>query len=134
MRIFKLIRIARLADGVFGVLLDDGVPFCVTLERPWLDNRRNVSCIPEGEHLCRRVNSPKFGNTFEVTDVPFRSHILFHKGNLKEDTHGCILVGEQYEPLNLMNAVLASGRAFQEFLYRADDIDSFVLKIESHKE
>lgn len=134
MKKLKLIRIAYLSDGTFGVLLDDGVPFCVTLERPWLNNRRNVSCIPDGEYLCKRVDSSKFGDTFEVIDVPGRSHILFHKGNLKEDTHGCILVGEQYEPLNFANAVLASGKAFQEFLYRTDDIDSFVLKIESHKE
>ncbi len=117
----------------FGVLLDEKIPFCLTLERPWLENRRSVSCIPEGGYLCKRVNSPKFGDTFEVTNVPERSHILFHKGNFFDDTHGCILTGEQYEQLAGQNAIIASGKAFKEFMDRLDGINEFVLIIESHK-
>ena len=130
MRFFKLIRVASLADGTFGVLLDDNVPFCVTLERPWKDNQRNISCIPKGGYICKRIMSPKFGDTFEVQLVPDRSHILFHKGNLKEDTHGCIILGEMFEPLNEQNAVLSSGKAFKEFKWRTVDKDFFTLKIE----
>jgi len=133
-RNFRLIRIAYLEKATFGVLLDEGVPFCVTLERPWLENKRNVSCIPEGYYLGRRIQSPRFGDTFEIVEVPNRSHILFHKGNLADDTHGCVLVGEQYEPLGGENAVLASGKAFAEFKRRTDGIDNFFLRIESHKQ
>lgn len=132
-RKFRLIRISYLEKLTFGVLLDNKTPFCVTLEQPWIENRRNVSCIPEGQYACKRVYSRKFGDTFEVMDVPERSHILFHKGNLADDTHGCILVGEQYEPLGGENAVLASGKAFREFKDRTKDIDRFILSIESHK-
>ena len=113
-----LTRVSYTKHGTFGVLLDKGIPFCVTLERPWLDNRRNVSCIPFGIYTCKRIISPKFGDTFEVLNVPGRSHILFHKGNLQEDTHGCILVGEYFDPLNNEPAILASGKAFQEFRAR----------------
>ena len=132
-RNFRLIRISYLDQMTFGVLLAGKVPFCLTLERPWLENKRSISCIPEGHYLCKRVNSPKFGDTFEVTNVPERSHILFHKGNLSQDTHGCILVGEQYEPLNGEDAILASGKAFKEFHSRLDDVDEFILFIESHR-
>jgi hypothetical protein len=111
------------------VLLDEDLPFCVTLEREWLDNRRNISCIPEGTYICKRVISPKFGETFEVVDVPGRSHILFHKGNIKDDTHGCIIVGELFDPLNGENAVLSSGKAFQEFLSRLENNEAFTLTI-----
>ena len=130
---FRLIRISQTDDATFGVLLDEGIPFCVTLERPWLQNKRSVSCIPEGFYICERVRSPKFGNTFEIKDVPGRSHILFHKGNLSDDTHGCVLVGEQYEPLGGENAILASGKAFSEFKERTDGIKGILLQIESHK-
>ena len=130
---FKLIRISHTNNATFGVLLDENIPFCVTLERPWLENKRSISCIPEGFYICERVQSPKFGDTFEIKDVPGRSHILFHKGNLSDDTHGCVLVGEQYEPLGRENAILASGKAFSEFKERTDGIKGILLQIESHK-
>lgn len=131
-KLFRLIRIAHLDQSTFGVLLDNKTPFCLTLERPWLDNKRSISCIPEGYYICHRVASPKFGDTFEVTEVKERSHILFHKGNISEDTHGCIILGEQYEPLGEENAVLASGKAFKEFKDKLKDVDQFILAIESH--
>ena len=131
---FKLIRISHTANETFGVLLEEDIPFCVTLERPWLGNIKSVSCIPKGFYVCKRIQSPKFGNTFEIENVPSRSHILFHKGNLSDDTHGCVLVGEQFEPLRGENAVLASGKAFAEFKRRTDDIDIFILSIESHNQ
>lgn len=131
---FRLIRIAYLDKSTFGVLLQNKTPFCLTLERPWLENKRNVSCIPEGTYICHRVKSPKFGDTFEVTEVPERSHILFHSGNIVEDTHGCIVTGEQYEKLGGENAVLASGKAFREFKNKLKGIDQFILTIESHKQ
>ena len=41
-----------------------------------------------------RRNSPKFGpNTWEVCDVPDRTHILFHAGNRASDVQGCIAPG-----------------------------------------
>ena len=129
MKIFKLIRIAYIEDGTFGILIDGTIPFCLTLERPWLNNQRNVSCIPKGSYMCQRIVSLRFGDTFEIMDVPGRSHILFHKGNLKDDSHGCVILGEQFEPIDGKNAVLASGKAFQEFKDRLKDIEYFKLEI-----
>lgn len=43
-----------------------------------------------------KVNSPKFGKTWEIFKVPNRSEILFHVGNHPQDTHGCILLGRVF--------------------------------------
>ena len=122
-------RIALTERGTFGVLLHKRVPFALTLEREWKNNQPNISCIPAGEYECKRVRSPKFGNTFEVTNVPGRSHILFHKGNLQEDSYGCILVGGQYGNLRGKPGVLASRRGFSEFLAELAGVDFFQLTI-----
>lgn len=129
MKHFYLYRVAHNQDGTFGVLVDNNVSFCLTLERPWLNNQKNVSCIPKGIYMCRRVESPRFGETFQVLDVPKRSHILFHKGNIDDDSHGCILVGEEYGILGESNAILSSGRAFKEFLARLEGENDFLLTI-----
>jgi hypothetical protein len=76
-----------------------------TLELPYLENQKEISCIPTGEYIVNRVTSPKFGVTYLLDDVPNRSSILIHSGNyasgLKKDTSGCILVGLRYEDINL---------------------------------
>lgn len=79
--------------GTLGELILDGKIICQTLERPWKDNAPEISCIPTGEYLCKRINSPKFGETFEITDVPNRTHILMHSGNYVTDSIGCVLLG-----------------------------------------
>jgi len=133
-RFFKLIRVASLSDSTFGVLIDDDVPFCVTVERPWLDNERGKSCIPDGAYVCKRIDSPKFGDTFEVQKVKGRSHILFHKGNISDDSHGCIIIGEQFgNPVLGEKALFSSGVAFKEFKWRTKDKNFFTLKIETHR-
>lgn len=128
-RYFTIIRSPSTDDGTFGMMLDGVTSFCLTLEREWLDNKIGESCIPDKEYICRRVNSPKFGNTFEVCGVLNRTAILFHKGNLMDDSHGCIILGEQFEPFNSRNAVLSSGKAFSEFIERTNGIDEFKLSI-----
>ena len=125
----KLIRVASNQTAVYGVLLQGDIPFAVTVERPWLDNRKGESCIPAGEYQCKRVNSPKFGNTFEVTGVPGRDAILFHRGNLADDSHGCILVGEQFNAVLGRPGITASKEGFGEFLTITSLTDSFLLEI-----
>lgn len=129
MRIFNLIRITEINDGTFGVLLDDKVPFALTIERRWLNNEKGISCIPVGSYICLRVTSPKFGNTFEVMAVPGRSEILFHQGNVDDDSHGCIIIGEQFEFLGSKVAVISSAKGFSEFLDRTKLLVSFSLNI-----
>lgn len=129
-----LTRVPSSKFGTFGMLRVDSVPFAVTLERRWENNRPSVngipgSCIPLGKYTCKRVKSPKFGDTFEVTGVPNRSKILFHKGNLDDDSHGCILVGEQFALVKNEPGIIASAAGFEEFLAIQKGVKSFQLII-----
>ena len=125
----KLVRVSRGDTATYGVLLQGVIPFAVTLERPWLDNKPNESCIPAGQYVCSRVESPHFGNTFEVTNVPGRSHILFHKGNVSTESEGCILVGEAFNQVLGKPGITQSGEGFAEFLSLLRMTERFPLEI-----
>ena len=130
MRKLKLVRIAFIPDGTFGILFDyDNSIICLTLEREWRNNERNISCIPRGEYVCKRIESPKFGSTFEICDVPGRSHILFHSGNIEDDTHGCIITGKRIRMFKNKVAVLLSRIAFKRFMRILNPDDYFKLEI-----
>ena len=135
MKVLTIKRIALNPDSTLGVMLEDTIPFCLTLELPWKDNKPNESCIPKGEYLCNRVTKIKHGVCFEVFDVPNRTDILIHKGNFPTDSRGCIVLGEQFEEAlspaadKVVTAVLASGQAYHEFMMRLDKQDQFKLVI-----
>ena len=71
-----------------------------TLELPWRNNERSISCIPEGTYKTIKHKSPKFGNSFWLQDVQNRSEILIHRGNFTRDTRGCILPGLQLKDID----------------------------------
>lgn len=136
-------RVAENPDGTFGVLLLDNTPFAVTLEDRWKGNASNISCIPSGDYKAVRCryskeydyqDSPKFGDTFVIENVPGRSKILFHKGNRDEDTRGCILVAEQFGKLWNNTAILQSKEGFDEFMALMQDVNEFYFTIlDTHK-
>lgn len=78
-------------DGTNGKLKCEGKLICYTIELPWRQNERNVSCIPEGKYRIRKRYSRKFQWHLEIIGVTNRSWILFHPANhaLKE-LNGCI--------------------------------------------
>jgi len=115
--------------GTFGVLRLDGRVFCLTLEPPDRGNAVGVSCVPVGRYPCRRVRSPRFGDTFEVSGVTGRTHILFHRGNVAADTSGCVLLGSCFGVVGGVRGVLDSGRAFAAFMDRFAGQDRFELSI-----
>ncbi|WP_319582887.1 DUF5675 family protein [uncultured Pseudodesulfovibrio sp.] len=129
MKKVDIIRLEKSEEGTFGVLRLDGRVQCVTLEPPDRDNRVGKSCIPAGTYACRRVDSPTFGPTFEVADVPGRTAILFHQGNVARDTHGCILLGSRFGRLGSERGVLDSRSAFREFLSDCADAQTFQFTI-----
>ena len=73
---------------------------CYTLELPWNDNKKQISCIPKGEYNVEKRQSTKYKNHFHVLDVPNRSYILIHQGNYNWHTKGCILVGKTLTDIN----------------------------------
>ena len=97
-----------------------------TLEKPWKDNQRNISCIPHGVYKIRDYTSLKYKSVFEICNVPNRSKILFHVGNYENETQGCILpgLGTQYYGNQLM--VTRSGdamRALKELIKEDMELD-----------
>lgn len=137
---WKLLRLADGPDGTIGILeTHHGVTFYV-LEEEDQQNRPNISRIPAGTYTCRRDRYHKGGyETFEVTAVPGRSRILFHRGNTEEDSAGCLLIGNGVGVLNVRDedtgvmrrklAVTASASAFERFMENLRGVQSFTLRI-----
>jgi len=108
-------RLTTSDQGTFGVLIINNKPCFTTLELPWNNNQRNISCIPLGVYHAVKMFSEKFQKTvFVLEDVPGRDLIEFHIGNKIEDTEGCILLGMQYSLVE--NAIVVSRLAFNEFM------------------
>jgi hypothetical protein len=112
-----------------------------SLELPWRDNTRRMSCIPTGNYLCNLVNSPKFGRCYNVANVSGRSAILIHSANFAGDTnkgfdthlHGCIapfkVLGLLKNSKNVQQlAGLVSRPTLNEFMSWASG-DTLVLEI-----
>lgn len=73
---------------------------CKTLELPWLNNKKQKSCIPKGTYTVVTRKSPKYGSHFHVINVDNRDMILIHSGNYFTDILGCILVGDSLKEIN----------------------------------
>lgn len=130
-----LYRLARGDHGTQGMLHYDEQRFH-TLELPWRNNYKNMSCIPKGNYQCEVRVSPRFGLVYWVKDVPNRNFILIHSGNWAGDTskgfkshvNGCILLGLQRGTLQGQLAVLNSRLAVTKFMREMEN-EPFVLKI-----
>ena len=83
-------RIDMTLAGTIGKLLVDGEFVCFTVELPWRNNARDVSCIPAGQYDLRYYDSPTKGSKLHVTGVRNRSYILFHPANYQHECRGCI--------------------------------------------
>lgn len=119
----ELLRVGGRSGETQGVLRAHGIVFAVTLEPP---DYGPHPCIPADSYLCKRVDSPKFGKgVWEVTGVPGREHILFHKGNRTEDTLGCILVGEKF----VGEAIGESKEGYDEFMSMTNGLTEFWLSV-----
>lgn len=129
MKRLRLVRVAEHSNATFGVLTVNDVPEFVTVEDLWRSNERMVSCIPVGTYSVRPKDSPKFGTTWQVMDVPGRDYILFHAGNTHRDTNGCILVGMQFGKMKDESAILGSRTAFANFLRLMRDIPEAKLEV-----
>lgn len=61
-----------------------------TVELAWNGNRRNTSCIPEGEYIADFETHQKFGECYRLQDVEGRDGILIHVANKRTQLRGCI--------------------------------------------
>ena len=122
-RIVNLCRLKRSDQGTRGMLFY-GDFNCQTLELPWRENKRSISCIPAGEYPVEIRMSPKYGQIYWVKDVKDRTFILIHSGNWAGDTskgykthvNGCILLGQRRGLLSGQWAVLNSRITVKRFM------------------
>jgi hypothetical protein len=100
-RVLRTIDNGKQTNGVLYVEKDNKILFeCYTLELPWKDNQRRVSCIPQGTYKAVKHRSPKFGNSIWIKDVPNRSEILIHPANYVRQLLGCIAVGKDLRDID----------------------------------
>ena len=127
-----LIRNTFSKKSTVGELFLNGERICDTLENPWVDNQRNISCIPEGVYPVR-LRLPRESATRDylhllVQEVPNRDWILFHRGNTAKDTSGCILVGLGTEQDVVHNSVLAMDLLIKEVIHLGGENINLIIK------
>ena len=115
-----IIRDTFTEKSTLGRLFVNGEEFCDTLELPYRDNQRSISCIPAGEYKVRlrlaRESATRNYLHLLVQDVPNRTYILFHRGNTAKDTRGCILGGLGSQPDFVQNSTLAMDLLMKEII------------------
>jgi hypothetical protein len=92
---------------------------CFSLELPWKDNERNISCIPDGRYPIVPRFSERFKNHLHILNVPSRDLILIHEANFVHQLRGCIAVGDTRLDMNgdglkdLTNSVRTKNRLLE---------------------
>jgi hypothetical protein len=128
----ELKTVAVRPDGCYSVLLWDGRPFAVSVERTFDQGeaRHGKSVvIPNGRLRC----TPDFYNrggyaTYQI-HVEGHTDVLFHKGNLETHSLGCVIVGESFGQLSGKTAVLDSKGGFEEFIRLTGGVPEFYMEV-----
>ncbi len=127
-----IIRDTFTENSTIGKLFINGEFFCDTLENPYINNERNISCIPAGQYKVRlrlaRESATRDYLHLLVQEVPSRSYILFHRGNTAKDTRGCILVGQNREQDRVNNSRLAMDLIVKEILNLGGENINLIIK------
>ncbi len=93
-------------SGTNGKILAQGRLITYTIELPWKDNLKQVSCIPEGRYELVKRWSPKFNRHLQIMNVSRRSNILIHPANdALHELKGCIA------PVSLITGVGKGSRS-----------------------
>ena len=105
----QLIRDKDTGNETLGRLYSEGEFLCYTIERPWLNNERRVSCIPTGTYT---LTTKEYGRFYEKYKLPIpilggtepRSEILIHPANYARELAGCIGVGNLQTDVSVLNS------------------------------
>lgn len=97
------------------------------LERPWLNNMRNESCIAPGRYIAIRDTEGRH-RLYRVMEVAGRTDIEMHDGVYPTHSDGCLLIGRAFDnEYNLIDSSLACSSFLAEM-----GNESFVLDIRSY--
>ena len=75
-----LYRLTSSDKGTQGVFIFNNSVVCYSLELPWRNNAREISCIPAGLYPISKEIHPRFASVFRLSSVPARAGILIHPG------------------------------------------------------
>jgi hypothetical protein len=129
-----------LPTETLGSLYFNGKLMCKTMELPWKDNQRSVSCIPEGVYEVTKeapipANDPKGRKErpywhFRIHNVPGRSGVLIHKITYVSGLKGCIGVGKQHFDVDGDGVpdIIQSSAALQELVATLPDKFMMLIK------
>lgn len=126
MILLQIRTVALRDDGCFSVLLWEGRPFAVSVERTFDDGQ---PVIRAGIWDCRRDFYHKGGyETFQII-IPEHDRVLFHRGNSEDDSLACVCVAEKFGTLNGKTAVLESNEGFTKFMELTKGINVFLVEV-----
>lgn len=105
-------------ESIIGSFYIDGEFVCYSLERPWIDNVPNISCVPEGVYELVYHKYKNRTDTFALkggtvshypNDEFARNLILIHPANYPHELQGCIATGKDKDT----DRMIDSGDAFK---------------------
>lgn len=138
MKTITLRRFCYAPTGTFGEIVL-GSTRLFTVERPWIDNKPYVSCIPEGIYkaVYRPTTTPVPDSMGGMTwyliggvvgfDRGDRTRIAIHIANTVSNVEGCIGLGQHLGAIGSDWAVMSSRNAMEQF--REIMPDSFTMEI-----
>lgn len=116
--------------GTFGDIGVAGAFVAYSLELPWIDNKRGISCIPCSTYSLRQDYYHKGDYPcWEICDVPDRDEIKMHIGNTVADIEGCVAMGTGLGRIYQKWAVTSSGIAFRKFMTAMEVYDSATIVV-----
>jgi hypothetical protein len=128
--------------GTFGTLEVVPVGFrCVTVERPWKGNTKNISCIPIGVYEIKlgthygKPGKEDDYTVYELFGVEDRDNIEIHIANYMTDVKGCIGVGRYvyYSEKKKLPGVANSRDTFRELMDAMAGIERSHVRIENYE-
>jgi hypothetical protein len=121
-----------LPTETLGSMYINGTFACKTMELPWKENQRSISCIPEGSYKVIK-QPPKADRPypyFRLPEVSGRTGILIHKISYVSGLKGCIGVGMEFADLNKDGVpdIIRSGEALQMLIDKLPDSFTLVIR------
>lgn len=135
-------RYGSTPHGTFGQMIINGTTF-YTVERPWLDNKQSVSCVPLGLYSLRwketttQVPERYMVHTWYLDgetvgiggDGRHRQNCAIHIGNSYRDVSGCIAVGDGLGIVGDTWCVYRSRVSLESILQKVGVTDGHTLNI-----
>lgn len=121
-----------LSTETLGSMYVNGEFACKTMELPWKNNERSISCIPEGSYKVIK-QPPKEDRPypyFRLPNVAGRSGILIHRISYVSGLKGCIGVGMEFNDLNKDGVpdIIRSGEALTMLINKLPDEFTLVIR------